>query len=336
MRKFFAAIILVTSCGALHADFSYQETTQMTGGALVGILRLGGPFTRKAREPIVSTVLIKGNRMATLGKDNSTIIDLDKETITEINLAKKSYSVITFAQMRQAMDEAVAKAQAQQQKRAAKDEPKANAEAKFKVSAKATGKTKSVEGLTARQMVITMDLEATDKDSGNSGSMTVIDDAWMANVPGYEQVKAFRQKMAQKMAREFQPELSRMAMADPRMMQGLSESAKELSKVSGVPVETVMKMGTGITVDSTDSSSKQGPSVRDAITGSLPFGRKKKDPEPEQKPSQKNDQKQPDAALLLEMTTDMTGFSTGPVDTSKFEVPGGFKQVDSDLVKRSR
>ena len=156
------------------------------------------------------------------------------------------------------------------------------------MSAKATGKTKTVQGLNAKQMVITMDLEGTDKDTGNSGSMTVIDDAWMANVQGYEQVKAFRQKMAQKMAREFQPELSRMAMSDPRMMQGLSESAKELSKVSGVPVETVMKMGTGITVDSTDSNSqKQGPSVRDAITSGLPFGRKKKDPEPEQNPARR-------------------------------------------------
>ena len=333
MRNFFAAIILVTSCVTLRADFSYQETTQMSGGALVSILRLGGPFTRKAREPIVSTVLIKGNRMATLGKENSTIIDLDKETITEINLSKKNYSVITFAQMRQAMDEAVAKAQAQQQKKQPKDEPKANVEAKFKVSAKATGKTKSVEGLNAKQMVITMDLEATDKDSGNSGSMTVIDDAWMANVPGYEQVKAFRQKMAQKMAREFQPELSRMAMADPRMMQGLSESAKELSKVSGVPVETIIKMGSGITVDTTDSGQK-GPSVRDAITGSLPFGRKKKNDDPP--PDPKNDQKQDGAALLLEMTTDMSDFSTAAVDASKFDVPSGFKQVDSDLVKRSR
>ena len=260
----------------------------MTGGALVKILRLGGPFTRKAREPIVSTVLIKGNRMATLGKDNSTIIDLDKETITEINLSKKNYSVITFAQMRQAMDDAMTRAQAEQRKRKAEPQgSQPNVDAKFKVSAKATGKTKSVQGLNAKQMVITMNLEATDKDTGNSGSMTVIDDAWMANVPGYEQVKAFHQKMAQKMAREFQPELSRMAMSDPRMMQGMAESAKELSKVAGVPVETVMKMGTDITVDTTDANSgNQGPSVRDAITSSLPFGRKKKDPEPEAQPEE--------------------------------------------------
>ena len=91
MRKLVIPTVscVVLFCATLRADFSYQETTKMTGGALVSILRLGGPFTRKAREPIVSTVLIKGNRMATLGKDNSTIIDLDKETITEINLEEE-------------------------------------------------------------------------------------------------------------------------------------------------------------------------------------------------------------------------------------------------------
>ncbi len=328
-----AGMALALSCATLRADFSYQETTQMTGGALVAILRLGGPFTRKAREPIVSTVLLKGNRMATLGKENTTIIDLDKETITEIDLKKKTYSVLTFAQMRQAMDDAMARAQAQQQKREKqKGAPQGNVDAKFNVSAKATGKTKAVEGLNAKEIVVTMELEGTDKDTGNSGSLMVIEDAWMSNVRGYEQVKAFRQKMAQKMAREFQPELSRMAMSDPRMMQGLSEAAKEMSKVNGVPVETVVKMGTGITVDSTDSSSQKGPSVRDAITSSLPFGRKKKNPPPEQK----QDEKQSGSALLLEMTTQMTGFSSSAVDASKFDLPAGFKQVNSDLVRKTR
>jgi len=127
-----------------------------------------------------------------------------------------------------------------------------------------------------------------------------------------------------------------MAMSDPRMMQGMSEAAKEMSKVAGVPVETVMKMGSGITVDTTDSSSeKDKPSVRDAVTSRLPFGRKKKDDDPPPA-AQKNDQKQSGPALLLQMTTDMSDFSTSAIDASRFEVPSGFKQIDSDLVKRSR
>jgi hypothetical protein len=125
-----------------------------------------------------------------------------------------------------------------------------------------------------------------------------------------------------------------MAMSDPRMMQGMSEAAKEMSKVAGVPVEMVMKMGSGITVDTTDSSTqKDKPSVRDAITGSLPFARKKKNDDP---PPDAKKEQDPGVALLLEMTTEMSNFSTAAVDVSKFDVPTGFKQIDSDLVKRSR
>jgi hypothetical protein len=93
-----------------------------------------------------------------------------------------------------------------------------------------------------------------------------------------------------------------------------------------------MKMGSGITVDTTDSSSdKDKPGVRDAVTSRLPFGRKKDEPAPDQKTKDSSG-----PALLLEMTTDMSGFSTSAVDASRFDVPAGFKQVDSDLVKRAR
>jgi hypothetical protein len=41
-------------------------------------------------------------------------------------------------------------------------------------------------------------------------------------------------------------------------------------------------------------------------------------------------------AILMEMTTESTGFSSGPVDVSKFEVPAGFKQVDPAAGRRGR
>ena len=41
-------------------------------------------------------------------------------------------------------------------------------------------------------------------------------------------------------------------------------------------------------------------------------------------------------SLHNQMTTDVSDFSTAAVDASKFDVPSGFKQIDSDLVKRSR
>ena len=49
---------------------------------------------------------LKGNRMATVNADSIEIIDLDKETITRVDIQKKSYTVMTFDQIRQQMEKA--------------------------------------------------------------------------------------------------------------------------------------------------------------------------------------------------------------------------------------
>src|SRR5437016_12061948 len=151
MKRFVFAALLCGSAAWLRADFTYQETTQMTGGALVDTLKALGPLTRGARDPIVSTHIVKGNRMATITKDRVSVIDLDKENITTIDTAKKTYSVMTFAEMKQAMEDAAKRMQGRQ-----KTDKGDDVQAQFKVSAKATGRTKTVQGLSAKEMVITM------------------------------------------------------------------------------------------------------------------------------------------------------------------------------------
>src|SRR2546423_12769042 len=94
--------LCVPAC--LLADFSYEESTKITGGMMAGMMKFAGAFSKQAREPIQSNVAIKGNRMAHWSKDRATVIDLDSETITEINFPKKTYSVMTFAEMKQAME----------------------------------------------------------------------------------------------------------------------------------------------------------------------------------------------------------------------------------------
>ena len=91
------------------ADFRYDETTQITGGTVVSMMKLAGAFSKdakKAMDPVTSTVLVQGNRMARVNPDRTEIIDLDKETITTIDPRKKQYTVVTFEQMKQQMEEA--------------------------------------------------------------------------------------------------------------------------------------------------------------------------------------------------------------------------------------
>ena len=82
----------------LFADFSYQETTQLTGGSMLSMIRMAGALSaqaRKAGEPVVSSVYLSGNRLAHVSPDNIEIIDLDQETITHIDTAKRTYTVMT-------------------------------------------------------------------------------------------------------------------------------------------------------------------------------------------------------------------------------------------------
>src|SRR5579862_3873255 len=102
-------VILVASCATatcLLADFSYQQSSKITGGAMAGMMNIAGAFAKQAREPNVSTVAVKGNRMVHLSARQAIITDLDKETITTVNFDQKTYYVRTFEQMKQTMEQA--------------------------------------------------------------------------------------------------------------------------------------------------------------------------------------------------------------------------------------
>src|SRR5690349_12230103 len=106
LRKFLTiAGLMALPCYPLLADFTYEETSTITGGAIAGVLKVAGVFSKQAREPIHSTVAVKGNKMAHRGANEGSIIDLDAETITTVDLRKKTYSVMTFQEMKQMLDQ---------------------------------------------------------------------------------------------------------------------------------------------------------------------------------------------------------------------------------------
>src|SRR5262244_298874 len=95
--------LAVVSAGPVLADFSYQQTAKITGGAMAGMLKVAGVFSKQAREPIQTTISVKGDRMVDRATTHATIIDLKAGTITSIDLQKKTYTVMTFEQMKQMM-----------------------------------------------------------------------------------------------------------------------------------------------------------------------------------------------------------------------------------------
>src|SRR5580704_10316144 len=125
MRGVFIIVLGVCSGAVLRADYSYQRRIQIAGS-----------------DPVTTTNLIKGNRMALIAKGHTTVIDVAAETITEIEFSKKTYSVLPFAQMKKLLEDAVGQV------------PN---ETSFKVAVRNPGQTKIVGILNASETIFSID-----------------------------------------------------------------------------------------------------------------------------------------------------------------------------------
>ncbi len=356
------------------ADFQYSETTRITGGAIVQMTKMLGAFSkdmRRLEEPVVSTVYIKGNRMAHVTPETTQIIDLDKETITNVDHQKKTYSVVTFQQMKQQIEEAQRQAQQrmeQQRQQQPQQAPPNNVDMSFDVKVRNTGASKQVAGMRASESILAMNLNAKDKQTGQQGSLAMTNDMWMApEIPGYAEVREFQRKFALKMGAMLSGSLSpRMLGMQPGAAQGMAEMAKEMSKLKGVPVLQIMRVGSMPNGQPLPAASEaplppptEGPqmpsagevaekSATSAITSKLGglggfggFGRKKKKEETKEQPadaqkSQRGQAAQTGPAVFMESNTEITSFSSAPVDPAKLQVPAGYVQVQPPDVRRGQ
>jgi len=322
--------LIAISAGSLFADFSYHESSKITGGALAGVMKVAGVFSKAAREPIESTVAIRGNKMAHRSATHMSLIDLDSKTITNVDLQKKQYSVMTFDEMKQALEN-------MSKKMNKKD---SGADVKLKVEANPTGKTKQFGGYDAKEIQMKIAMEMTDQKSNQSGAMVIYTNLWIAeNVPGYSEVSNFYRKMAQEL--NWTPG-GNMFMQQPEVAKGMAEAFKEVSKLNGAPVFQVMAMGPeGMAPPSADAPQTAAeqpqtkkPSAGSVLGGALGgkfggFGHKKSEPAQEQPAPQ---QQQQQSGALIEMQTEYSAFAP-TADASLFDIPAGFKQVESDMKK---
>ena len=343
-QTFLAASVCCVASTAAFADFSYDQNVKMTGGAMAGMMKIAGAFSKAARDPMSSTVMVKGDRMAHIGANHISVIDLKSETITDVDPVKKTYSVITFADM--------AKAMQQMADKMAEKGKEQKTGMNFKASLKETGEKKVISGFNTKEVVLTIEMEATDQKSGNKGAMTVVSDMWLApQIPGYEEVKDFYKRMGTKLA--WTPGSSAMGMQSGDMMKGMGQLAKESAKLEGVPVLQIMKMGVagdgaGMPQSGNVEKPRQaapplptaGEVAASAIAGHFGlggFGKKKKPAE--EQPAQTAtapEQSSDSSGSLMEMTTESTNFSTASIDASRFDVPAGFKKVENQMEKALR
>lgn len=238
MKRFcVTGLILVSAAMVLAgADFTYEEKTEITGGSMKRMIDMAARFSRKPAGPQVNTHYISGDRMAVVSGQDTTIYDLGAGTLTQIDAAKKEYSVLTFAEMTAALERMMARmGQAQQQQQ----QPKVN----WRASSELTGKTKPVVGVETKEALLRVEAEAQDTASGEKAGITNMEmDMWIGAIPGYEAVRDFQKKLASQFAAGANMSPMLAAQMGSNGLSAMAEAGKKLSELNGIPLETTLRM----------------------------------------------------------------------------------------------
>jgi hypothetical protein len=410
MRKLMTsaiAIALLAGPVFCFADASYEHTSQITGGQLVSMVKSLAFLSKQMRqitEPTSEITMVHGNQKAIVSKTYTEIWDLDKEQIIHIDNTQKSYSIMTFADMRKALAEMPAKmAQMQEQmkeqqakmQQAQNQAPAIPPNLQFNttVDVKDTGLTKMVDKYNARQQILTMKLIVTDTNNPTTNvTYSFTDEIWTTpEVPSeMKDVQEFDKRFGEKMMQGVDTKDLLSSMQNMRNNSGMmmaqlfgskpgaadafAHMGKELAKIKGTRLIEITRMGgsgTGIdqsgangaqaqapngssvagqvatntaqnTTSATASSATShvggigGAALSSAVGGALSgvFGHKKKADNPP--PAAATPAATPGTVTttdvtLMEMTTNTHDFSGESVPSSVFQIPGGYKQVESPM-----
>ena len=193
---------------------------------------------------------------------------------------------------------------------------------------------------------MTVALHATDKSTQQTGTLAITNDMWLASsTPVYDEVRAFNEKFARAMGQVFSGSEGMQGMqalmAQPGASKGMAEMAKETSKLKGVPILQVMRMGTTSNGEPLPAASEAPlpastspamPTAGDvaqqtatsAVASALGgfsmggFGHKKKPantaPAQPADSTNKSAPADPSSSVLIESSTTLSDFSSAPVD----------------------
>jgi hypothetical protein len=293
-----------------------------------------------AREGVVSTVAVKGDRKATMSDTTGQIVDLSEEKIYDLDIRKKTYKVTTFAQLRAEME----KAQREAEKAAREERPsepskpaeKDPNEKEFEVDfdLKNTGASRSINGFDTKQTVMTITVREKGKTLNESGGIVMTTDMWMAaNAPSTKELIDFERRYAQQL---YGPAMTGASAADmamamamyPQMKPALEKMRAEGTKIEGTAILTEMKMeavppGTADTTAEALPAPEAQPEQKKGRFGGLMGGLKKMAEASQQQ--QKSGEQKPQRSIFLTTSVEMLKLTTD-VTADAVAIPAGFKE----------
>jgi hypothetical protein len=324
--------LLFASTAVLLAEVKTEEKSQVKFEGMMG--RMMGMFAGKAaKEGLINTVSIKGDRKATISDNTGEIIDLSEQKIYSVDFKKKSYEVITFEEMRRRLQEA--RDQAAKSVRESKQEkPSSDRQMELDVSLKESGQKRTINGYDCREVVMTITAKEKGKTLEEGGGMVMTSHVWLGpDIPALNEISDFDQRYAKAMGEIFgsADSAQQMAMATamyPGMKDMIGKMQAQSVNMNGSQILTEMVIETvktqaQVSQEQNQSQNQTGeasgmPSIR-GLGGMLGRGLgRKKEPEGDAgKPKNR--------ATVMTTTHELLKVATG-VSDADVAMPAGFKE----------
>lgn len=241
--------LVALMAGPAMAEVKTREKSQVRIEGIIG--RMMNLFGGKAaKEGVVSTSAVKGDRKATMNDAAGQIIDLSEEKVYNLDLKKKTYEVITFDELRQHLKEAREKAEKDAEREQAKDSgkpekaEKPEKELQVDFDVKETGQKKQLAGYDTREVIMTITVHEKGVPLEDGGGFVMTADSWLGpQIAAVKELhefdirywKALQGPDAMGMSAE---QMAMVVAMYPMLKQASERLSKEGSKLQGTPLAT--------------------------------------------------------------------------------------------------
>jgi hypothetical protein len=305
--------VVMLTAGSAGAEVKTREKSQVKFEGFLG--RIAGMAGGKAaKEGLVTTNAVKGDRKAEMNESFGRIVDLKEEKVYELDVKDKSYKVTTFEELRQRMREAREKAEKEAPKEDKGHQEKPARELDVDFSVKETGQTRSIAGYNTKEVVMTVTVREKGKALEESGGMVMTSNSWMGPaIPAMKELAEFERRYWKAIA----PEASGMSAEQmaalmamyPMLKQAMERLKAEGSKLEGTPLATTTVFEA---VKSKDEMSQQAQQTSGGgLTNMLARRMMKKDVRPR--------------ATIFTLNTETLEVSTTAA-AEDLQIPAGFKE----------
>ncbi len=327
-RLFLCGLLLaLVQTLSVQANVEVKNKNQIKFSGLMG--KMFGMFGGKAaKEGVVTTEIVVGNRKLSRTENTGEIIDLDEGKIYQVDWKKKRYQVVTFDELRKQMEEASEQMEGMSQESQAEPEEEGKGpEYEVDVKLEETANKKTINGFNTREVVMTITSHQKGKTLEEGGGMVMTSNIWLTDkISGADEINEFNRKYAEKLfgteAATANQQIAAMAALYPGMQSLMGKFRDEEVNMDGTPVLTTMTVETVPSKEEAEKMEKQeeeAPSGFGGMFGGLAkkLGKKKSDDNGEGDASGRKN--------VMTVNNELLSVSTSvPADAAA--IPAGFKE----------